>query len=191
MTYKYANNAVSLLASPIGPSATTILLASGGGAKFPTITGSDTFFVTLTDAATETAIEILLVTAVVGDSFTVVRGQDGTSGQSWLTSDIVSGRVAAKQYRDFASLTYGGTFLSPIYGPTPAPGTNNNQYATTSWVQQYVTGGTGTGVTSFNTRTGAVVLTQADIVAALGYTPVNKAGDTMTGPLIGPQFQTQ
>jgi hypothetical protein len=39
------------------------------------------------------------------------------------------------------------------------------------------------GVSSFNARTGAVVLTSADIVAAQPYVPVNKAGDTMAGLL--------
>ena len=46
-------------------------------------------------------------------------------------------------------------------------------------------------VTSFNTRTGEVILLEDDVLAALGYvpqasigyTPLNKAGDTMTGPL--------
>lgn len=46
-------------------------------------------------------------------------------------------------------------------------------------------------VTSFNTRTGEVVLLEDDVLAALGYvpqhslgyTPLNKAGDTMTGML--------
>ena len=40
-----------------------------------------------------------------------------------------------------------------------------------------------TPVTSFNARTGAVTLLLADVTAALGFTPVNKAGDTMTGTL--------
>lgn len=40
------------------------------------------------------------------------------------------------------------------------------------------------GVTSFNTRTGAVTLTSGDVTTALTYTPVNKAGDTMTGLLV-------
>jgi hypothetical protein len=46
-------------------------------------------------------------------------------------------------------------------------------------------------VTSFNTRTGEVLLLSDDVLAALGYapmpalgyTPINKAGDAMTGPL--------
>jgi hypothetical protein len=40
------------------------------------------------------------------------------------------------------------------------------------------------GVTSFNTRTGAVSLTSADVTNALEFSPVNKAGDTITGDLL-------
>jgi hypothetical protein len=40
------------------------------------------------------------------------------------------------------------------------------------------------GVSSFNTRTGAVTLISADIGTALGYTAANKAGDTFTGPVV-------
>lgn len=40
------------------------------------------------------------------------------------------------------------------------------------------------GVTSFNTRMGVVTLLSADVTTALGYTPVNKAGDTMSGLLV-------
>jgi hypothetical protein len=47
-------------------------------------------------------------------------------------------------------------------------------------------GGTIVPVTSFNTRTGEVVLLEDDVLAALGYVPLNKHGDTMTGPLILP-----
>jgi hypothetical protein len=42
-------------------------------------------------------------------------------------------------------------------------------------------GGGGGGVTSFNTRTGAVTLGSGDVTGALGFTPVNKAGDNVTG----------
>jgi len=42
------------------------------------------------------------------------------------------------------------------------------------------------GVTSFNLRTGAVTLTAADVTNALTYTPVNRAGDTMSGALTVP-----
>lgn len=44
-------------------------------------------------------------------------------------------------------------------------------------------GGGGSGVASFNSRTGAVTLFDSDVTGALGFTPVDKAGDTMTGKL--------
>src|SRR5580765_9060515 len=44
-------------------------------------------------------------------------------------------------------------------------------------------GGETVPVTSFNTRTGEVILLEDDVLAALGYAPLNKHGDTMTGPL--------
>jgi len=40
-------------------------------------------------------------------------------------------------------------------------------------------------VTSFNTRTGAVTLSSSDVTTALGYTPVDVAGDTFTGDVSG------
>lgn len=51
--------------------------------------------------------------------------------------------------------------------PTPAPGANTGQLATTAFVHAAIVAAT-TGVASFNTRTGAVVLTTADITGAGG-----------------------
>lgn len=76
--------------------------------------------------------------------------------------------------------------------PGSAPGSlvNGQIWTTSTGVYAQVNGSTlllgssGTaGVDSFNTRVGAVTLLYADVVAALAYTPVNKAGDTMTGGL--------
>jgi hypothetical protein len=47
-------------------------------------------------------------------------------------------------------------------------------------------GGISSGVLSFNARSGAVTLLSSDVTNALGYTPVNKAGDTMSGDLTAP-----
>jgi hypothetical protein len=47
-----------------------------------------------------------------------------------------------------------------------------------------VANGTAGGVTTFNTRAGAVSLTSADVTTALGFTPANKAGDTFTGDVV-------
>lgn len=47
------------------------------------------------------------------------------------------------------------------------------------------------GVASFNGRVGAVALLLADVTGALGFTPVNKAGDTMTGQLQAPTLKVK
>jgi hypothetical protein len=63
----------------------------------------------------------------------------------------------------------------------PGDPTSSLQPAT----KQYVLGLVGAAsVSSFNTRTGAVTLSSGDVSTALGYTPVNKAGDSLTGALI-------
>jgi len=62
-------------------------------------------------------------------------------------------------------------------GPTAAQTVNSGQLATTAFVHAAVTAST-TGVSSFNTRTGAVVLTTADVTSA-GGAPL--ASPTFTG----------
>lgn len=93
----FANNAQSNLAGSINNLATTLSVSLGQGTLFPAITAGQVFFITLTDVATQTDIEIMKVTAVSGDTFTVVRGQEGTSAQSWTAGDIVNNRWTAGQ----------------------------------------------------------------------------------------------
>lgn len=96
MTLEFANNANSTLNSGISSGATSFTVVSGGGAKFPAIgSGPNSFYVTITDAATETLSEIFLCTARSGDVFTVTGAQQGTTAQSWNTGDIVAQLITA------------------------------------------------------------------------------------------------
>ena len=66
----------------------------------------------------------------------------------------------------------GAVLASPAFtglpsAPTAAPGTNTTQLATTQFVQAAVSGVVA-GVSKFNARTGAVVLTTSDISGAGG-----------------------
>jgi hypothetical protein len=61
MVMKFTNNATSTLASGITNSATSLTVASGNGALFPTLGGSDYFYCTL--ANTSGTVEIVKVTA--------------------------------------------------------------------------------------------------------------------------------
>jgi len=84
----FANNAKSFLASAISSTTTTATLASGTGSLFPSPTTGQGFKMTFVDAATGLLNEIVLVTARSGDTITIVRGQEGTTPQSWLANDL-------------------------------------------------------------------------------------------------------
>lgn len=86
------NNAASVLAGNIGPSDTIILLASGEGARFPSPTGGDYFYITVVHFTTGD-IEIMKCTARSGDSLTVERGRDGTTAISLVTNSVVEARL--------------------------------------------------------------------------------------------------
>jgi hypothetical protein len=86
----------------------------------------------------------------------------------------------------------GGAFVGPVTGITAAPGDDSTTFATTAFVTAAVAagggGGGGSGVSSFNTRTGAVTLTSSDVDTALGFTPAPLASPVFTG---APQAPTQ
>lgn len=100
----FSNNAVSLLASPISSSATSMTVMSGYGALFPQPTQpGDYFLVTLEDQSSTTR-EIVRVTSRSGDTFTgLQRAQEGTTAQAWsatLGNDtLVDHRVTAETMR--------------------------------------------------------------------------------------------
>jgi hypothetical protein len=99
MTVLYSNNAATTLAASITNAATSLSVASGAGALFPAISGSDYFYATLTNAAA--AVEIVKVTGRSGDTFTVVRAQDGTSALAWSSGDKVELRITKAVLDDF------------------------------------------------------------------------------------------
>lgn len=96
------------------------------------------------------------------------------TGAVTLSSTDITGAGGAL----LASPTFSGT---PA-GPTAAPGTNNTQLATTAFVTAAIAADT-TGVTSFNTRVGAVTLSTADITGA-GGAPI--ASPSLTGVPLAP-----
>jgi hypothetical protein len=71
-------------------------------------------------------------------------------------------------------------FLGIPIANTPDTADNSSQLATTAFVKAVVASGM-SGVSSFNTRTGDVVLTSGDITSALAYTPANSVSPTFTG----------
>ncbi|MBU9812392.1 hypothetical protein J1785_22005 [Rahnella sp. SL6] len=90
------NNASSVLAAGISASATSLAVNTGTGTLFPSpVSGTSYFKLTLLDAATGTITEIMHVTAVSGDTFTVLRGQEGTTARIWSANDIAANMLTA------------------------------------------------------------------------------------------------
>ena len=94
MSVLFTNNATTTLASSINSSATSLTVASGKGALFPIITGSDYTMCTLQNTA-GTTTEIVKVTACSGDVFTIVRAQEGTTASAFSSGDKFELRVTA------------------------------------------------------------------------------------------------
>jgi hypothetical protein len=145
--------------------------------------------------------DVTLTTADVNAAYATLDGTVPTAPNPALGD--ASGRVATTLFVDesvedlrswtasyFATLVNLSAYAplnSPVFtgtpsAPTPAPGSNTGQLATTAFVAAAVSAST-SGVASFNTRTGTVTLTAADVTAAGG---ALLAGPTFTGTPAAP-----
>lgn len=136
----YANNASGTLSAGITNASTTLTLTAAPTA-FPTPVPPQVFYVTLTDAATQTLIEIVKVTAVSGNVFSIVRAQDGTSALSWNAGDIVSQRSIRLEMQGWENAAE-GLFNSPAVAITPSTtlgivGTTTNDNANAGAIGEF------------------------------------------------------
>jgi hypothetical protein len=90
------NNASSTLATAISASDTGIVVADGS--KFPSLGAGYYFYATLVSSGG--TIEVVKVTARVGNSLTVVRAQDGSSAASFASGALLEMRVNAASVQD-------------------------------------------------------------------------------------------
>jgi len=100
MSLLFENNAISTLAAGISDSDLSLTIQAADGLLFPSPSGNDSFLCTLSDASNN--IEIIEVTNKSADTFTIVRGQEGTVAKAYLSGDSVELRVTAgvlSQYR--------------------------------------------------------------------------------------------
>jgi hypothetical protein len=145
MTQLFANNAYGSLGATLSNSATSLTLASGQGARFPTPTGGDYFTLTLVGLdsnGNENAWEIVKVTGRASDALTIVRAQESTTAATWVAGTHVELRATAGTLDSF---------------------TDTAQAAAAAPVQ------------SVFGRTGTVTLGSGDVTGALGFTPENAA----------------
>lgn len=219
----YANNAHSVLAGSITSSSATLSVSPGTGSNFPVpVPGVSFFRLVLTGAASPNTVEeICYVTQVSGDTFTVLRGQEGTTAVAWSVNDLAYNAVTAGTLEQFMQNYYGADTSA----------SNNYVIANAVAAASYTTGMVASFSSAYSNTTttptlnvnglGAKTIKNADgtalgigqiesavvqvcyyngsdnswrlqtpsygqVIANLGYVPVNKGGDTMTGALTNP-----
>src|SRR6266403_212504 len=102
----FYNNAISTLAGAITNMATTANLAAGSGILFTPGPSTGQYFVmTFYDALTGLLNEIVHVTAIAGDTITIVRGQEGTTPLNWLAGDFAQNLCTAGTQTSFLQAT--------------------------------------------------------------------------------------
>jgi len=94
MAQLFSNDAETVLLAGVAAIDTTLYLVTGTGAKFQSPTGGDWELITLEDV-NKTKREIVKVTARSLDQLTVVRGQEGTTAETFSAGDIVDARLTA------------------------------------------------------------------------------------------------
>ena len=163
----YKNNATATLSANISSSATSLTVAAGQGALFPAaVTGGDYFYATLISSTG--TIEIVKVTNRSTDTFTLVRGQDGTSASAFDSGSKIELRIVAAGMNEKLSAT-GGT----ISGNLTVQGATTITSGTITGITDLAVADGGTGAsTAADARTnlglGSMATQNANAVAVTG-----------------------
>lgn len=116
----YSNNATTTLAIAINDTDTSITVQTNDGALFPTLSvGPPAEFCALTLEDVAGNIEIVKCTARAGDVFTVERGFDGTTPQSWGVGDRLELRQTRSTNERFVQRD-GDVLHGGVFGQEPA-----------------------------------------------------------------------
>lgn len=99
MSVKFSNNGKTTLSSGISSTATSITVADAS--VFPSITGSEYFYMTLEDVSGN--VEIVKVTSVSSNTLTVTRAQESSSGRAFSAGDKAENRLTAGGLNDVAT----------------------------------------------------------------------------------------
>ena len=98
MSTLFTNNAVGYVKTGINAIATSVTLKTGQGALFPVIASPDIAYATFEDE--DGNREIVKITNRTGDVFTITRGQESTTGQTWAEDDVFELRLTAGLIQD-------------------------------------------------------------------------------------------
>lgn len=201
MGMKFTNNATTLTTTALTTSSLSVSVTGGAGGLFPSLGVSDYFYATLY-ASTTNSYEIVKATAVSGDTFTIIRAQQGTIAQAWNIGSLFELRLTAGSLSDIPKLDENNTFsgnntftgASTVSGNITSTGSNSFQGPNTfsgsctftstinGNASSASTAGTATSVTGIvgipNGGTGASTLANAQ--TALGIVPLTSLQNNST-----------
>jgi len=188
VSYRFSNNYNTVLVAPIGDADTTIRVADPSG--LPDTSAGNTFTLTL-ESADGLKLEIVLATAVSGDTITVTRAQENTLALSFAVNDNVTLRLTAEALNNFSQNGHGHTLADIADAGTMAAEDDapidGRVYARndSAWVEVTSGGGTGdhTELTNRDAADQHPIGSVTGLQTALDG-KVAKTGDSMTGDLI-------
>lgn len=116
------NAAATITDSPLSAGATTMHLATGKGALYPSPTGGDYFVGTLTQPGTETSWEEVIVTGRSSDTLTLQSGTvnswpAGSKFELRLTADWLTNRELDQVYNTISPGSVAFVGKNPWYPP--------------------------------------------------------------------------
>jgi hypothetical protein len=103
---------------------TSLVVATGDGAKFPAVPFNATVW-QLNTLPTVTTAEIVRVTGIAGDTLTIVRAQESSNARTIVVGDQIAATITAKTLTDIETSTL------PISQITTLTGTQNDLVLTT------------------------------------------------------------
>lgn len=113
--FQFSNRVRTILARNITVGDTTLIAASGTGAEFPSPAApGDAIALTLVSASNSRQYEIVYCVQRNGDTFTVWRGQEGTTPLPFQSGDLISLNMTAALYRRMAQAGYLGQFSQEV-----------------------------------------------------------------------------
>jgi hypothetical protein len=178
MPDSHANFAYSTVATAPSPatSGTTLIVGAGDGAKFPTPPFNCTVWPTGSGLPSTTNAEIVRVTLISTDTFTITRAQEGSTARAIVIGDQIAATITAKTLTDAEQ--------SPISSVSNSDGTLTITPTTGVVVASLALGHANTWTALQTYNLGAVVATTPPALAVVNTTPVTSGSHVQASPTI-------